>query len=289
MATDFTRILTNAGVGKGKNLMRFVTSIKYTAQIAKVINNITFLYDPNWTYGAYEQSTFPMAFYFVKKWEEIGEAEISTKPMLFYNSKDNQGTQRNSSVLEVVADNIVLQPKVYRLDVLVPFMPSGCLDQYQLDTDMIMGVNAFSLTENSATLATASRWVSNSVALLRALFKVMSVDINTADISSFFLSQTEINKLSLDAMHSGRGILKMKMWNGWRFKYIMLKSMDLQKSGEYEGFYEGSLTVQEVPVLNVFQEEQVTRGGRLVNEFNKAVGETMKKGLNKFMGYLEEV
>ena len=129
MASNFATLILNTGIAKGENLMRFVTSIKYTAQVAKMVNNITFLYDPNWSYGEYEQATLPCCFYFVRKWEEIGEAEISSKPMMFYNSKGAEGTQRNGVVLDMVADNIINQPKMYRAEVLVPFAPDACLDQ----------------------------------------------------------------------------------------------------------------------------------------------------------------
>ena len=34
--------------------------------------------------------------------------------------------------------------------------------------------------------------------------------------------------------------------------------MDLTKSGEYDGFYEGSITVQETPIINVYQKDQIS-------------------------------
>ena len=38
----------------------------------------------------------------------------------------------------------------------------------------------------------------------------------------------------------------------------MLKNVDLTKSGEYDGFYEGSITVQETPIINVYQKDQIS-------------------------------
>lgn len=291
MASNFATLILNTGrIAKGKNLMRFVTGIKYTAQVAKMVNNITFLYDPNWSYGAYEQATLPCCFYFVRKWEEIGEAEINSKPMMFYNSKGAEGTQRNGAVLDVVADNIINQPKTYRADVLVPFAPDACLDQYQLDADTLASTYAFTFTskrgdEPSDTLATTSRVISNTIGLLRLLFSVLSVDLSGPSIANLILAQNDINKVSLDSMRESRGILKMKMWNGWKFKYVMLKNVDLTKSGEYDGFYEGSITVQETPIINVYQKDQISsverKGKSILEKLDAADAGTKVKNVFK--------
>lgn len=287
MASNFATLILNTGIAKGENLMRFVTSIKYTAQVAKMVNNITFLYDPNWSYGAYEQATLPCCFYFVRKWEEIGEAGINSKPMMFYNSKGAEGTQRNGAVLDVVADNIINQPKMYRADVLVPFAPDACLDQYQLDADTLVNTYAFAFSGDKPndTLAVTSRVLSNTIGLLRLLFSVLSVDLSVSSIANLILAQNDINKVSLDSMRDGRGILKMKMWNGWKFKYVMLKNVDLTKSGEYDGFYEGSITVQETPIINVYQKDQISSIARKGKSFlEKIIGVKVKKAFETTTG-----
>lgn len=300
MASNFATLILNTGIAKGENLMRFVTSIKYTAQVAKMVNNITFLYDPNWSYGAYEQATLPCCFYFVRKWEEIGEAEINSKPMMFYNSKGAEGTQRNGAVLDVVADNIINQPKMYRADVLVPFAPDACLDQYQFDNDVQANTLLFSNTYGnkagefvekiSGGISVYNRVISNTIGLLRLLFSVLSVDLSVSSIANLILAQNDINKVSLDSMREGRGILKMKMWNGWKFKYVMLKNVDLTKSGEYDGFYEGSITVQETPIINVYQKDQISSVERKGKPFlEKVVSDSkIKKVFENIMGFMEK-
>ena len=342
MASNFATLISNTGIAKGENLMQFVTSIKYTAQVAKMVNNITFLYDPNWSYGAYEQATLPCCFYFVQKWEEIGEAEINSKPMMFYNSRSAKGTQRNGAVLDVVADNIINQPKMYRADVLVPFTPDACLKQYQLDTDTLVNTYAFadsgdksnntlavtnrfianatgllrlpftpdaclkqyqldtdtlvntyafavSGDKSNNTLAVTNRFIANATGQLRLLFSALSVDLSAPSIANLILAQNDINKVSLDSMRESRGILKMKMWNGWRFKYVMLKNVDLTKSGEYDGFYEGSITVQETPIVNVYQKDQISsveRKGKSLLE--KTIGTGIKNAFDKMTGAMKK-
>ena len=291
MASNFATLISNTGIAKGENLMQFVTSIKYTAQVAKMVNNITFLYDPNWSYGAYEQATLPCCFYFVQKWEEIGEAEINSKPMMFYNSRSAKGTQRNGAVLDVVADNIINQPKMYRADVLVPFTPDACLKQYQLDTDTLVNTYAFAVSgdKSNNTLAVTNRFIANATGQLRLLFSALSVDLSAPSIANLILAQNDINKVSLDSMRESRGILKMKMWNGWRFKYVMLKNVDLTKSGEYDGFYEGSITVQETPIVNVYQKDQISsveRKGKSLLE--KTIGTGIKNAFDKMTGAMKK-
>lgn len=258
MASNFSSLILSTK-GGGKNLLRFVTGIRYTASVAKMINNITFLYDPNWNYAEYEETSLPISFFFVKKWQEVDESEISTKPMMFYNAQQTKSTQTvNGAVMNIVADNNVIQPRVYKLDVLVPFRPDAYFEQFQFDPDTLANTLAFVTTTGadggesaSKVISAVGRVLSTSIATMRAIFTALSVDLSVASLSSLMLAQNELNKISLDAMRRNHGILKMKMWNGWKFKYVMLKSKELEKSGELEGFYEGTLTVQEVPILNV--------------------------------------
>ena len=260
MASNFSSLLLNMGVAKGSNLMRFVTGVRYTASVAKFLNNMTFLYDPNWSYGTYEETSLPLCFFFVKTWQEIGESDISTKPMMFYNSQATKKTQTvNGAVMNVVADNNIIQPKLYKADVLVPFKPDSYFEQYQFDPDTLASSLAFACNASdsaSATISAFGRVSSVALTLLRTILSALCVDLDVASLSNLVLSQNEINKVSLDAMRQNRGILKMKVWNGWKFKYVMLKSVELSKSGEMDGFYEGSITVMEVPILNVGLEKK---------------------------------
>lgn len=260
MASNIASLLLSSGVGKGKDLLRFITGIRYTASIARMINNITFLYDPNWSFSEYEETSIPISFFFVKKWQEVEESEISSKPMMFYNAQSVTATQTvNGAVMNVVADNNIIQPRVYKLDVLVPFRPDAYFEQFQLDPDTLANTLSFATTEEgsdtaqvvTATVSALGRTLSTAITAMRAIFTALSVDLSVASLANLMLAQNELNKTSLDAMRCNRGILKLKVWNGWKFKYVMLKSKELEKSGQLEGYYEGSITVQEVPVLNV--------------------------------------
>ncbi len=103
----------------GANPVTMITGIKYNANLVKVFNNITFLYDPNWEYEA-GNPTYPIAFFHVKSMTESMYADISSRPLLFYNSASDATDGTRSGILNIVSDNIVSKPKIYKLDVLIP-------------------------------------------------------------------------------------------------------------------------------------------------------------------------
>ena len=68
----------------------------------------------------------------------------------------------------------------------------------------------------------------------------------------------------------------------------MLKNVDLTKSGEYDGFYEGSITVQETPIINVYQKDQISsveRKGKSLLE--KTMGIGVKNAFDKTTGVVK--
>ena len=280
MASNIKTALLNIPVATDTDLMlRFVTSVKYTANVARMVNNVTFLQDPNWEMTANDSTTLPLAFFFVKKWTEELSSEVNQKPMLFYNSNANNKDATRGSLLDIVADNVVVKPKTYKMDVLVPFTPDACLNQYQMDNDTLMNTVSFATQGNEGELidkfgfSVYNRIVSNSIGIMRLIFSALGVDLNFASVSSALLEQDDINKRSLEAMRDNRGIVKLKMWNGWKFKYLIITSLDLSKSGEIEGFYEGTITLQELPVITIASGNKVfTSEGKsfLYKKFAKA-------------------
>lgn len=258
MASNIKTALLNIPVMTDTDFMlRFVTSVKFTANVARMINNITFLQDPNWDMTAGDTTTLPISFFFVKKWTEELSSEVNQKPMLFYNSNVDNKDATRGSLLDIVADNVVVKPKTYKMEVLVPFTPDACLNQYQMDNDTLMNTFSFATQGKDGELidrlgfSIYNRVVSNSIGIMRLIFSALGVDLNFASISSALLEQDDINKRSLEAMRDNRGIVKLKMWNGWKFKYLIITSLDLSKSGEMEGFYEGNITLQELPVITI--------------------------------------
>ena len=288
-----------------KNGLSFVTSLNYSASVAKILNNLTFLYNPAWQYGKGKEPNLPIAFFFVKDCKEVGETQLNTKTVMFYNSQSNTDSKtRQGALLDVIADNSINMPKEYQLDVLIPFENSQYFEQYQLNEESLTGVASFlaninrqeeiardiqsvlapganALTPSFSSLSTI---LSTTVQLLKILFSALSIDMsNVANFANFVLQQNDINKVSLDYMRDARRILKMKWWNGWKFKYVMIKNLDIDKKGTDSNFYEGRLTLIEVPVMTVLREDQLELGNTYTT-----VGEGLCKFLDKWFSTAKE-
>ena len=96
------------------------------------------------------------------------------------------------------------------------------------------------------------------------------------------LQQQDYNKASIEYMWSNRRILKLKLWNGWKFKYLIIKDFDVTKIGENGDFYEGTLTCQEVPILT-FRRQAESASLTALSKISKALGKLQKTATDTFI------
>ena len=283
--------LASAGRQGGVQPITVLTGLKYNASLVNMFNNCTFIYDPNWTYEE-GNPTYPIAFFYTKSMTEQMSSQVAQKPMLFYNSEDNANTNATKGgLMNVVADNIIIQPKTYKLDVIIPANGStlrnpsmsyasiadamGFLYSRQqeiTDTKLLKGI--------STVLQQIDSW---STTLLKGLY---GAEINVSIVSNALMSQQDYNKNSIEYMWSNRRIIKMKMWNGWRFKYLVIKDFDVTKIGENGDFYEGTLTCQEVPILT-FRDQQKSNALGLASLISYHLGVAQKKIAGLFVKAME--
>lgn len=269
--------------------MLFITGIHCTKNVLTSINGITFLFDPNWEVGNSDVATFPVAFFHLKSFSEILESDISQKQMLFYNSGAVANSKAvNGSLLNVVADNIVLKPKQYKLEVIIPYsdltlsLGNSVLNPYQW-----AGIASFMTTKSDGTavdkIASFVNLLTPSMALFKNLISSMLlIDFNTKneDFVTRVMSTPDYNKNSLETMFNNRSILKLKLWTGWKYKYVALKSIEITKEADEDGVYHASITCQEVPILTV----RDSSGASIQKYTNPRVltaGNVMKTWLNK--------
>ena len=211
-----------------------ITGLRYNTSLVKVFNNLTFLYDPNWEYQQGEP-TYPIAFFYVKSMTEQMSSDVSQKPMLFYNTAGDSNDSTKGGLMNIVADNVVLKPKVYKLDIIVPANGST-LKNSSFSFDAITNVNGFLFSngefKSSSGLDIASRIVNISLGILETLFKgLYGTSVSASSICNMLLQQQDYNKASIEYMWSNRRILKLKLWNGWKFKYLIIKDFDVTKIG----------------------------------------------------------
>ena len=262
-----------------------ITGLRYNTSLVKVFNNLTFLYDPNWEYQQGEP-TYPIAFFYVKSMTEQMSSDVSQKPMLFYNTAGDSNDSTKGGLMNIVADNVVLKPKVYKLDIIIPANGST-LKNSSFSFDAITNVNGFLFSNGefkaSSGLNLASRIVNISLGVLETLFKgLYGTSVSASSICNMLLQQQDYNKASIEYMWSNRRILKLKLWNGWKFKYLIIKDFDVTKIGENGDFYEGTLTCQEVPILT-FRSQAESASLTALSKLSKALGKFQKTATDTFI------
>ena len=262
-----------------------ITGLKYNTSLVKVFNNLTFLYDPNWEYQQGEP-TYPIAFFYVKSMTEQMSSDVSQRPMLFYNAASGSNDTTAGGIMNIVADNVVVKPKTYKLDIIVPANGST-LKNSSFSFDSITNVNGFLFSngefKGSTGLDIASRIVNVSLGVLETLFKgLYGTSVSASSICNMLLQQQDYNKASIEYMWSNRRILKLKLWNGWKFKYLIIKDFDVTKIGENGDFYEGTLTCQEVPILT-FRSQAKSASLTALSKISKALGKLQKTATDTFI------
>ena len=262
-----------------------ITGLRYNTSLVKIFNNLTFLYDPNWEYQQGEP-TYPIAFFYVKSMTEQMSSDVSQKPMLFYNTAGDSNDSTKGGLMNIVADNVVLKPKVYKLDIIIP-ANGTTLKNSSFSFDAIANVNGFLFSNGEfmggSGLNLASRIVNISLGVLETLFKgLYGTSVSASSICNMLLQQQDYNKASIEYMWSNRRILKLKLWNGWKFKYLIIKDFDVTKIGENGDFYEGTLTCQEVPILT-FRSQAESASLTALSKLSKALGKFQKTATDIFI------
>lgn len=282
---DNVTLSTLTSLNRNVQPITVVTGLRYNTSLVKVFNNLTFLYDPNWEYQQGEP-TYPIAFFYVKSMTEQMSSDVSQKPMLFYNTAGDSNDSTKGGLMNIVADNVVLKPKVYKLDIIIP-ADGSTLKNSSFSFDAITNVNGFLFSNGefkaSSGLDLASRIVNSSLGVLETLFKgLYGTSVSASSICNMLLQQQDYNKASIEYMWSNRRILKLKLWNGWKFKYLIIKDFDVTKIGENGDFYEGTLTCQEVPILT-FRSQAESASLTALSKISKALGKFQKTATDTFI------
>ena len=282
---DNVTLSTLTSLNRNVQPITVVTGLRYNTSLVKIFNNLTFLYDPNWEYQQGEP-TYPIAFFYVKSMTEQMSSDVSQKPMLFYNTAGDSNDSTKGGLMNIVADNVVLKPKVYKLDIIIP-ANGTTLKNSSFSFDAIANVNGFLFSNGEfmggSGLNLASRIVNISLGVLETLFKgLYGTSVSASSICNMLLQQQDYNKASIEYMWSNRRILKLKLWNGWKFKYLIIKDFDVTKIGENGDFYEGTLTCQEVPILT-FRSQAESASLTALSKLSKALGKFQKTATDIFI------
>ena len=241
----------------------FVTGIRISKDVIKYFNDITFFHDPNWDFNGSEVPTFPITFFSIKGQHEVMRSEISKKPLLFYNSQSPMNKDSiTGSLINIVSDNIINQPKSYKLDVLIPSSLSALTQSSHVwnTADLVSTIIKLSVnkTKEDTELTKIMHNISYSAPYVKFIVDLILMFlpadnlIGGATLEQFITSVSaspDFNKNSLERMWENRGILRFKPYNSWNYKYVSIVDLDISKEPTEDNMYQGAITVQEVPII----------------------------------------
>ena len=278
------------------NDMKITTMIKFTNDVIKRVTGMTFLYDPNWSpyQTGYPGDSLPFAFFEVVKISENQHNEVSNRRILLYEEEKKSiqvssnniagiggavGTGGNvsdsmirPSVLQVVSDNVVVDPLQYKLEVLIPY---GFITRlFGTIGEAIASVFAFFEGGVQPSTLAVSGALKMMVNYADKFMRVVDVFYPTVSAS--------YNRNSLMAMARNRSVLKMKSWDSWDYKYVIIKDINISKEGMDDNYFRGSIDVQEVPVLTIGKEG--VRSKRSISELRAGAGEALKQSFDSILG-----
>lgn len=276
--------------------LNIITAVKYEADMINAINKMTFLFDPNWQAIG---NTLPICFFYVKDFKEVMETEISQKPLLFYNSQNGSNKDAVAGgLLGIVSDNIINKPKKYQMTIIIPRTIDVYLQQFVFNrkvnfADLYNSANDTFNSVMDGVDVTARATLDMLIGILKILGTPSNalLDLDVGDIKSFInkslaSSVDDSNKQSLDAMWENRTILKMKYWNGWRFKYVAIENYMPSKDGTEDDFYEATLNVTEVPIMTV-DKERGTVLGEATTVLGRRLRDSQSKAISDFLNKVE--
>lgn len=260
------------------NDMKITTMVKFTNDVIKRVTGMTFLYDPNWSpyQTGYPGDSLPFAFFEVVKINEVQHNEVSNRRILLYEEDDNSKATSDSmirqSVLQVVSDNVVVDPIQYKLEVLIPY---GFITRlFGTVGEAIASV--FALFEGGVQPSTF------------AISGALKMIVNYADkfmriVDVFYpTTSASYNRNSLMAMARNRSVLKMKSWDSWDYKYVIIKDINISKEGMDDNYFRGSIDLQEVPVLTIGREG--VRSKKEISKLRAGAGEAIKQSFDSVLG-----
>ena len=249
-----------------------ITALKFAESPMRVLKSLTFMYNANWSPDG--TNSLPFAFYHVTQQEEIVRNDVSLKRIVL-NNLDSVNTP--TGVMSVVSDNIVPQPKTWRLSVLVPMKALlPFVDEMLSRAEAGLAFTSTYLKgKGFSNISTATDIAASGVAVIRLLTKLFDFGqaVATWATSAFGMENiADYNKISLEKMAYDRSIICMKDWSGWTYKYGVITNVNLSKEPLDEDYYKGTIEFQEMPVL-------VTNPatGLEVQELSKNFSQTMFK------------
>ena len=124
-------------------------------------------------------------------------------------------------------------------------------------------------------------WIKILTNIMDSLLNLSATSSVLENIKNYFVTP-EYNKNALEAMWKGRKIIKMKMFNSWKYKYLVITDIDITKEGTEDGVYEATMTCQEIPIMTYRNNSMISTAVKAgyKNVIAEALGKTMIKAFD---------
>jgi hypothetical protein len=229
------------------------TVLQMASDIMDYWTSLSCLYDRYWSAEA-GRVTLPVCVFHVKKITPVFSNDVSKKRVILYEPENDRKIPAASladgmrePVMQTVVDNVVRNPRQYKIEALVPFQPVGRYISEGAKTLSDMVVALSDLLGGTSFTGVWENIFSSAFALLKTAGQIAGIagKLPGAEGASY------INMNSLEAMADSCRTLCMKMWTGYDYKYVLITELSYDKDPKEDDIFRASMTVQEVPVLTV--------------------------------------
>ena len=232
------------------------TVLQMAADTVDMFTHMTAFYDPNWSPRP-DMLTYKLAMFYVTDFTEDMQSETSERRIILYEPGNNKLTVQDMAnktrpgVQEVIVDNVVRKPKEYTLQVVIPFKlvapqftrtVGDAVAMLDGMTEVMSGVSPSALLGSVPTIS-----------VLNVAAQTASKIVDIASSLQGNDAANHINKNSIEAMWERGQVLKMKMWSGYQYKYVVITNVNIKKVGKEDDVFRGTIKIKELPVLSVTQ------------------------------------
>jgi hypothetical protein len=267
------------------------TVLRVTTEEIEYWSNMTCLYDKFWEFDP-NVSTLPISFFYITSLREVIKAQGAEKRVIVYESPttDQSSYGFNPKIafhpsyknnLEVIMDNVVVQPKQYQMEIIIPDSLIGPYHRQGLQRLQALVYYIDKVVMGHDT--TLGDRVHEALGVSQTVFDVVETTSNLADIILGTMGSSAqfstINKNSIEAMAAKGHVLVFKKWTGYNYSYGIITDIEISKKPAEQGIHRGVITFQETPILNITNKKFQTTISKFVKvmEISKAINLALAK------------
>ena len=239
------------------------TVLQVASEELEYWTNMTCLYDKQWSFNP-RLSTVPISFFHITSVREITTASISEKRVIVYQAPKGSGgspavlqSDAYRANMEVIMDNVVVRPKLFQMEVIIPATLIGPYIQQGMQklNAMVEFMSQADLvgTDTAEKIESGMRIAQTTFGIVNGAAKVADKVLGAMETGSTQIST--MNKNSIEAMVGAGHVLCFKKWTGYDYSYGVLTNVDISPKPTEDGVYRGTLTFQETPILNISQRD----------------------------------